>query len=162
SHVGMKLVEAIVKEGDEMLYRIAYWVAQRIAGAVVAALGGLRVEGGGDVPGGGGVGPAADPASTLAPPAVGPAGPDTSLWVAKGAFFRIPVRRGVMRFFHAFPVRPDAADRGALRQAAEILEAGETLLVFPEGSCSRTSELLPFRPGLALIALRAGMPIVPT
>src|SRR5262249_48024430 len=133
SHVGMKLVEAIVKEGDEMLYRIAYWVAQRIAGAVVAALGGLRVEGREALPGRGGVILAANHASYLDPLVVGLAVPKPFWSMAKEPLFRIPVLRGVMRFFHAFPVRPDAADRGALRQAAEILEAGETLLVFPEG-----------------------------
>jgi 1-acyl-sn-glycerol-3-phosphate acyltransferase len=145
-----------------MLYRIVYWVAQRIAAAVVAALGGMRVEGREHLPERGGVILAANHASYLDPLVVGLAVPKPFWSMAKEPLFRIPVLRSVMRFFRAFPVRPDAADRGALRQAAEILEAGEMLLIFPEGSCSRTGELLPFRPGLALIALRAGTPIVPT
>jgi 1-acyl-sn-glycerol-3-phosphate acyltransferase len=145
-----------------MLYRIVYWVARRIMAVVAAALGGLRVEGREHLLERGGVILAANHASYLDPLMVGLALPEPFWSMAKEPLFRIPVLSGIMRFFRAFPVRPDAADRGALRQAAEILEAGETLLIFPEGSCSRTGELLPFRPGLALIALRTGAPIVPT
>jgi 1-acyl-sn-glycerol-3-phosphate acyltransferase len=145
-----------------MLFRIGYWLLRRIVGAVMAALGGLRVEGREHVPDRGGVILAANHVSYLDPSAVGLAMPYALWYMAKEPLFRIPVLNRLMRFFRAFPVRSDAADRGALRQAAEILEDGGTLVVFPEGSCSRTGDLLPFRPGLALIALRSRAPIVPT
>jgi 1-acyl-sn-glycerol-3-phosphate acyltransferase len=81
--------------------------------------------------------------------------------MAKAPLFRLPVIGPLMRIFRSFPVRPDAADREALRKSGEILAAGEALLIFPEGTCSRDGELLPFRQGMAMIALRSQVPVVP-
>ncbi len=49
----------------------------------------------------------------------------------------------------------------AILQAAAAVRAGNSFLVFPEGTRSRTGALLPFKPGVFLIAARAGAPIVP-
>ena len=49
----------------------------------------------------------------------------------------------------------------AILQAAAAVRAGNSFLVFPEGTRSRTGALLPFKPGVFLIAVRAGAPIVP-
>lgn len=49
----------------------------------------------------------------------------------------------------------------AILQAAAAVRAGNSFLVFPEGTRSRTGALLPFKPGVFLIAIRAGAPIVP-
>lgn len=147
-----------------MLFRIAYRVMEWIVSAVAAGLGGLTVEGREHLPEGHGtrgVILAANHASYLDPPVIGRA-VDRPIWyMAKEPLFRVPFLGAILRLFRAFPVRVDAPDRAALRRSEEILAAGETLLIFPEGSCSRDGELLPFRPGLAMIALRAGAPVVP-
>lgn len=49
----------------------------------------------------------------------------------------------------------------AIRQAAAAVRAGNSFLVFPEGTRSRSGELQPFKPGVFLIAARAGAPLVP-
>ena len=49
----------------------------------------------------------------------------------------------------------------AVGQAVARLNAGGSFFVFPEGTRSRTGELLPFRKGAFVMALRAGVPIVP-
>ena len=49
----------------------------------------------------------------------------------------------------------------AILQAAAAVRAGNSFLVFPEGTRSRTGELQPFKPGVFLIAARAGAPLVP-
>ena len=49
----------------------------------------------------------------------------------------------------------------AILQAAAAVRAGNSFLVFPEGTRSRTGELQPFKPGVFLIAERAGAPVVP-
>jgi 1-acyl-sn-glycerol-3-phosphate acyltransferase len=144
-----------------MLFRVGYRIIRWIVATVVSALGGLKVEGREHLPHGG-VLVAANHVSYLDPPVVGLAIGHPIWYMAKEPLFRVPFLGALMRFFHAFPVRPDAPDRTALRRSEEILTAGETLLIFPEGSCSRDEDLLPFRPGLAMIALRAGVPIVPT
>ena len=49
----------------------------------------------------------------------------------------------------------------AILQAAAAVRAGNSFLVFPEGTRSRTGELQAFKPGVFLIAARAGAPLVP-
>ncbi len=68
-------------------------------------------------------------------------------------------------FFHTF-LRVMPFDRTVnplegLRIAAVILQAGYPLLIFPEGTRSVTGKLQPFKPGLGLLAIETGVPVVP-
>jgi 1-acyl-sn-glycerol-3-phosphate acyltransferase len=49
----------------------------------------------------------------------------------------------------------------AIEQAAASLRQGNSFLTFPEGTRSRTGELLPFKRGPFLMALKAQVPVVP-
>ena len=49
----------------------------------------------------------------------------------------------------------------AIEQAAESLRQGNSFLTFPEGTRSRTGDLLPFKRGPFLMALKAQVPVVP-
>lgn len=143
-----------------MLFRVAYRAMRWFVGAVAAALGGLTVEGRGNLPKGGAI-LAANHVSYLDPPIIGLAMPYPIAYMAKESLFRVLLLGAVMRLFRAFPVRPDAPDRAALRCSWEVLAAGEKLLIFPEGSCGRDGNLLPFRAGLSMIAMHGDVPIVP-
>ncbi|MDB4895990.1 MAG: 1-acyl-sn-glycerol-3-phosphate acyltransferase [Firmicutes bacterium] len=59
------------------------------------------------------------------------------------------------------PIRPNSADVEAFKRAVEMLKQGNSVLIFPEGTRSRNGELLPAKRGAALIARRAGVPVVP-
>jgi len=48
-----------------------------------------------------------------------------------------------------------------LERAAEQIRAGTSIIVFPEGTRSKTGEILPFKKGAFNLALRAGVPICP-
>ena len=60
-----------------------------------------------------------------------------------------------------FPVVRGTADREALRRCIEVLEGGEPLVVFPEGTRQSGPVVQPLFDGAAYIALRARVPIVP-
>jgi len=50
---------------------------------------------------------------------------------------------------------------GAYDEAAAAIQAGISAVVFPEGTRSRTGELLPFKKGPFVLAIAAGVPLVP-
>jgi 1-acyl-sn-glycerol-3-phosphate acyltransferase len=49
----------------------------------------------------------------------------------------------------------------AIEQAARNIRSGKSFLVFPEGTRSRTGELLPFKKGAFILAIKAQAPVVP-
>jgi 1-acyl-sn-glycerol-3-phosphate acyltransferase len=61
----------------------------------------------------------------------------------------------------AFPVRREGADRKALSHAQAVLEHGEALVVFPEGTRKTGDEISEIHEGTAFLAARTGATIVP-
>ncbi len=67
----------------------------------------------------------------------------------------------LVRFLGAFPVKRGEGDRQAIRAAEEQLKAGRVLVIFPEGTRSRTHTLGMAHAGLGMVALRSNVPVVP-
>ena len=84
------------------------------------------------------------------------------LWfMAKAELFDIRIIGPWIRFCRAFPVDRDGMDRAALRFTEDLLKRNQAVVVFPEGRLSETGELGPLMPGVVMLALRTGVPIVP-
>ena len=73
-----------------------------------------------------------------------------------------------IRRMGGFPINTDRPAIASLRHGVELLEAGEMVVIFPEGNIYREPEVQPLKPGLARIALQAessqpnlGVKIVP-
>lgn len=72
--------------------------------------------------------------------------------------------RGLDAFLYAMgahPLKRGEPDPGALQWARQVLSEGATLMIFPEGRCSPDGHPLPWLPGVALLALRNQVPVVP-
>jgi len=128
---------------------------------MLALLGGLRVEGAKNVPKQGPLIIMPNHFSDCDPVILGTATRPGIYFMAKSELFTIPILGPFIRFLRAFPVRRGEADRAALRYAERLLEAGETVVIFPEGQLSQNGTLQPLNPGVVLIALRSGAPILP-
>lgn len=88
--------------------------------------------------------------------------PRPLLWMAKKEVFGVPFVGWVADCAGAFPVDRGHADRQALRNAERLLSEGFIVGVFPEGTRSVTGGLKDVYPGVAIIAARSGVPIIPT
>ncbi len=82
-------------------------------------------------------------------------------WLGKKEMFDWPVLGHLFRNGGIIPVDRGAADVEAFRVAQRVLDAGNVLMVFPEGTRSPTAELQVPKDGLAMLALRTNATIVP-
>jgi 1-acyl-sn-glycerol-3-phosphate acyltransferase len=106
---------------------------------------------------------ASNHASNLDPVALTPNIPRRISLLAKKEVFKIPILSKAIRLAKLIPV-----DRGDSEAAAEsvdlaikYLKEGLSFCVYPEGTRSRDGRLLPFKRGTFVMALRAGVPVVP-
>lgn len=99
--------------------------------------------------------------SWLDPPILGWLIPRRITFMAKEELFRNWFVRWVVAGYGAFPIRRGEGDRQALREALKVLDSGAVLGMFPEGTRSRDGQLQPGQPGIAMLALRSGAPVVP-
>jgi 1-acyl-sn-glycerol-3-phosphate acyltransferase len=83
--------------------------------------------------------------------------------VYKAEIDAIPLLARAFRHGGFVPIerRNKEAAMRSLEVGAESLRAGNSFLIFPEGTRSRTAELLPFKKGGFLMAMKAQAPIVP-
>jgi long-chain acyl-CoA synthetase len=65
-------------------------------------------------------------------------------------------------FFNAFPLpQREGGTRQTLRYIGELVSSGVSLLIFPEGRRNAGEDIGRFMPGVAMIAARLGVPVVP-
>ncbi|HUG47241.1 MAG TPA: lysophospholipid acyltransferase family protein [Candidatus Limnocylindria bacterium] len=139
-------------------------LAAALARAVLSSVARVRVEVAGELPRQGPLIVVANHLSNADPPLV--VGWLTPLLgrqmhiLAKEALFVGPVGT-LLRSQGVTPVRAGGSDMEAYRAARAVLERGEVLCIFPEGTRSRTGHLGQARPGVAMLATRLGVPILP-
>ncbi len=81
-------------------------------------------------------------------------------FMGKASLFKVPVLGWLFSALGGFPVARDGTDRKAVRESVTMLEGGEVLCVYPEGTRQHGRKIQPLQPGAAYLALRAGVPIV--
>ena len=84
-------------------------------------------------------------------------------WLSKHTIFQIPVMGWMMRMALDVPVRRGQRESAiaALNECRDRLARRVSVMIFPEGTRSRTDELLPFKDGAFHLAIQARVPILP-
>ena len=67
----------------------------------------------------------------------------------------------VVTLFNVFPLPQKSGFRRSFAHAGEAVDRGYSVLVFPEGRTTQDGALLPFMPGLGLLAAQLNVPVVP-
>ncbi|MGI8647996.1 MAG: lysophospholipid acyltransferase family protein [Mycobacteriales bacterium] len=90
--------------------------------------------------------------------------PRNPRFLAKDSLFTVPVIGYMLRQMHQIPVRRGTADAmTALKAAISVLESDETVIIYPEGTCTADPQLWPMqgKTGVARLALTTGASVIP-
>jgi 1-acyl-sn-glycerol-3-phosphate acyltransferase len=90
---------------------------------------------------------------------VGAVRPPFAVPLSKIENFAMPIFGTCLRLYGAYPVRRGAVDRAALGNTIALLEAGQVVLMAPEGT--RQPALIRGKDGAAYMAAYTGVPIIP-
>jgi len=96
------------------------------------------------------------------PPFVGFAVKRECYFLAKiDLFLTNPLFAWLIRTFNAIPLRKGAGAVSAYENAERFLKEGRVIVIFPEGTRSKTGKLLPFKKGAASLACKTKVPVYP-
>lgn len=139
-----------------------FYLWKRFFLLVFGLMGPLDITGAENVPRTGGAIIAPNHISDCDVPAIYTALPRWAWFVGKVELFSIPILGNLITNHHAFPIRRSSAgDRTAMKMILDLLAEGEAVVIYPEGQLSETGILQEFQEGTAMLALRAGVPVIP-
>ena len=82
-------------------------------------------------------------------------------FMGKDSLWKVRPVGWIVSALGAFPVTRGTADREALKRCVAVLESGEPLVLFPEGTRQSGPTVQPLFDGAAYVAVKAGVPIIP-
>ena len=98
--------------------------------------------------------------SNLDPPVLNAVFSEPLFFLAKEELFKPPLG-WILRHMRAIPVRRSASDIETLERVINILRKGCKVGIFPEGTRASPGEFLKPKPGVGLLAVRSGFPVLP-
>ena len=81
--------------------------------------------------------------------------------LAKKELFKFKIVSWFIKLNGAIPVDREGNDISAIKTALKVLRGGNVMMLFPEGTRNKTNVPLEAKPGVAMIAVKAKVPIVP-
>jgi len=140
---------------------VLYQIVKLFALALARLLFRIEARGTEHIPVSGPVLIAANHLSHLDSPILGAVAPRPLHFLAKAELFSIPLFGRLIAALNARPLRRGGTDPRALRTALRVLEAGQALLVFPEGTRGEEGALKEGKAGAGMLALLSGARVVP-
>ena len=104
---------------------------------------------------------AANHESYLDPPLVSMATPWPIHFLARKTLLQWPILGPIFPRLNVIPIDQERPDMAALKAVIRLVRAGQTTIVFPEGSRTLDGQLQPAQPGLGLIIAKTLAPVVP-
>jgi len=99
--------------------------------------------------------------SYLDPPLAGTACDRAIYFLARRTLLDVPLLGWVLPKLNVIPVNQEGVDRSAIKAVIRVLQAGNGVLVFPEGSRTPDGTLQPAEPGMGLVIAKTLAPVVP-
>jgi 1-acyl-sn-glycerol-3-phosphate acyltransferase len=158
---GRRPKEPAIPAGHSVFGRILYsvlWVLCRTLGVAVL---GIRVRFAEPLPARGGLLVLSSHQSHLDPLLLGLACDRRLSSLARSSLFHFGPFGAVISALDAVPIDRNASMVAAMRAVIARLKAGKAVTIFPEGARTSDGRLGEFKPGFALMAKRAGVPIAP-
>jgi len=141
--------------------KTAYKIGRFFCHMFLFCVGSIKAEGIENIPKTGPVVLMPNHVSAFDPPAVAVKCPRQVYFMTKAELFKVPVLGWLLHSFGAFPVSRGVVDRVTLRTSYALLNRGEVINIFPEGTRSNSGELGEVKKGAFLIAEKANAIIVP-
>lgn len=82
-------------------------------------------------------------------------------FLARESLFNIPLLGRLIKTLNTHPVSRESSDMNILRQMIRLLNEGNKLIIFPEGTRSKNGELHHFKPGFSFLAKKAKATVYP-
>ncbi len=82
-------------------------------------------------------------------------------YLARDSLFGVPVVGWILKRTYVIPINREAASSTSIRLAAERLQQGFLVGLFPEGTRSRDGEIGPLKPGFMALLRRVDVPVIP-
>jgi len=139
---------------------VVYWLARAILQPAIHVWFRLRRTGRAHIPAGGVI-LASNHRGFLDPFVIGCCVRRPIYFVAKSELFQNRVVGWFLNCLGAFPIRRGESDEESVKTALALLERGEAVVIFPEGTRHRTGPLNEPKRGVGRLALESGAPVVP-
>jgi 1-acyl-sn-glycerol-3-phosphate acyltransferase len=123
----------------------------------------IKVHGGEEIPWKGPLIIASNHMSFFDPPLIGHVAKRECFFLAKEELFgQSRFFRWLIEYFNSIPIkRGKAFDIHLFKEVDRLIKLKQAIVIFPEGTRSRSGKFLPFKEGVGLIALRYNIPVVP-
>jgi glycerol-3-phosphate dehydrogenase (NAD(P)+) len=139
---------------------IVYWPVRWVVKTFILVYFRLRRLGREHIPDGGVV-LAANHRSFLDPFAIGCCLRRPIYFLAKQEMFKNPILGWILNCMGAFPIRRGASDEESMETARRLLDRGDAVVIFPEGTRIKAGSLAKPKRGVGRLALQSGAPVVP-